>query len=257
MAARLLAAVGSTAALDALAPVLAGEHLVTLAVRRPRGGVAELAPAGAVCDAVVVLDGDRLLLVPVADADRRPVANLASAPLADVDLGRGRHRRSPPAPTAVGRFEAALDEWLVLTAAALVGIGTAALDLGCAYATERQAFGAPIGSFQGVAHPLADDATDLDGARLLVAEGGVEPRRRGRPRAGSWRPWRSRSRHGPPRRPPTTPCTSTAATASCSSTTCSCTTGGPAAGPGCGATPRPAYRRAARPATPAHDGRSS
>ena len=49
-----------------------------------------------------------------------------------------------------------------------MGIGAAALDLGCAYATERHAFGAPIGSFQGVAHPLADDATHLDGARLLA-----------------------------------------------------------------------------------------
>ena len=53
-------------------------------------------------------------------------------------------------------------------AAALVGIGTAALELGCAYAIERQAFGSPIGSFQGMSHPLADDATNLDGARLLT-----------------------------------------------------------------------------------------
>ena len=42
-------------------------------------------------------------------------------------------------------------------------------------------------------------------------------------------------------------CTSTAATASCSSTTSSSTTGGRGAGPGCGASPATAYRRAARP----------
>jgi alkylation response protein AidB-like acyl-CoA dehydrogenase len=65
-------------------------------------------------------------------------------------------------------FAAALDDWLVLTAAALVGIGTAAHDVICAYAAERQAFGAPIGTYQGVAHPLAEDATRLDGARLLT-----------------------------------------------------------------------------------------
>ena len=63
----------------------------------------------------------------------------------------------------------------------------------CEYATERQAFGVPIGSFQGVAHPLADDATALDGARLLAHEGGVGARRRGRPGGASWRPWRSPS----------------------------------------------------------------
>ncbi len=149
--------------------MLAGESLVTVALRPPRAGVADLVPAGAACDAVVVLDGDRLLLVPVPDAARRPVANLAAAPLADIDLAlapAGVELASGP--PAVARFEAAVDEWLVLTAAALVGIGAAALDLGCAYAAERRAFGVPIGTFQGVAHPLADDATRLDGARLLA-----------------------------------------------------------------------------------------
>ena len=168
VAARLLADVASPPALAALEPALAGEQMITLAVRPARDGTAPLTPAGAVCDAVVVLDGERLALVPVADGARRPVANLAAAPLADLDLVGGTTLAAGGA--AVDRFDAALDEWLVLTAAALVGIGAAALDLGCAYATERTAFGAPIGTFQGVAHPLADDATHLDGARLLAHE---------------------------------------------------------------------------------------
>lgn len=173
VATRLLAAVGAPPAVDALDRALTGESLVTLAVRPPRAGVAALTPAGAVCDAVIVLDGDRLVLVPVAGDARRPVANLAAAPLADIDLDRDLGGDGVAVPLATGaaaveRFEAALDEWLVLTAAALVGIGTAAHALGCAYAVERHAFGAPIGSFQGVAHPLADDATHLDGARLLA-----------------------------------------------------------------------------------------
>jgi alkylation response protein AidB-like acyl-CoA dehydrogenase len=167
VAARLLAQIGSPPALDALDRVLAGEQVVTVALHPPRAGVAALTPAGAVCDTVVVLDGGRLLLVPVGDGARRPVANLAAAPLADLDVAAGGTTLATGA-TAVERFEAALDEWLVLTAAALVGIGAAALDLGCAYATERRAFGAPIGTFQGVSHPLADDATHVDGARLLV-----------------------------------------------------------------------------------------
>ena len=62
----------------------------------------------------------------------------------------------------------ALDEWLLLTAAALVGMGAAAHEEVCRYAAERRAFGGIIGGYQGVAHPLADDATNLDGARLLV-----------------------------------------------------------------------------------------
>ena len=44
VAARLLAAVGTAAALEALAPVLAGDRLVTIAVRPPVGGVAALDP---------------------------------------------------------------------------------------------------------------------------------------------------------------------------------------------------------------------
>jgi alkylation response protein AidB-like acyl-CoA dehydrogenase len=164
VAARLLAAVGSA---PGLGRVLDGGELVTLAVRPVHRGIAALTPAGAVCDAAVVLAGDRLLLVDVDGDRRRPVANLASAPLADLDVdGTGTELASGA--EAAERFDAALDEWLVLTAAAVVGSGAAALDIGCAYAAERQAFGVAIGSFQAVAHPLADDVTRLDGARLLV-----------------------------------------------------------------------------------------
>jgi alkylation response protein AidB-like acyl-CoA dehydrogenase len=172
VAARLLAALGTEPALAALEPVLAGEHLTSLALRPVRGGVAELAPAGAVCDALVVLDGDALRLVPVSDTDRTVVDNLASAPLADVHLGEGTLLAQGP--EAVARFEAAIDEWLALTAAALVGLGRVALEIACVYATERIAFGSPIGSFQAIAHPLADDATNLDGALVLTHEAAWE-----------------------------------------------------------------------------------
>lgn len=142
-----------------------GDHLTTVAVRPTRRGVAALTPAGAVCDAVVALHDDHLVLVPVDDSSRRPVANLGGAPLADIDV---RDATVLATSGAREQFEVAIDEWLVLVAAALVGIGTAALELACSYATERRAFGAPIGTFQGVAHPLANDATNLDGARLLA-----------------------------------------------------------------------------------------
>jgi alkylation response protein AidB-like acyl-CoA dehydrogenase len=65
-------------------------------------------------------------------------------------------------------FEAALVEWQLLTAAALVGIASTALDLGVTYATERHQFGLPIGSFQAVQHALADLPGRIEGARLLV-----------------------------------------------------------------------------------------
>ena len=71
------------------------------------------------------------------DGRRRWVANLASAPLADLHVGDSAVELATGA-AAVDAFEAALDEWLVLTASAVVGLGAAALELGCAYA-ERAA----------------------------------------------------------------------------------------------------------------------
>jgi alkylation response protein AidB-like acyl-CoA dehydrogenase len=49
-----------------------------------------------------------------------------------------------------------------------VGIGQAALDAAVAYAKERQQFGQPIASFQGLQFMLADMAMQVHGARLLV-----------------------------------------------------------------------------------------
>ncbi len=167
VAARLLAAVGSDAAREALDQALTGGRPVTLALHRPIGGVARLVPAGAVCHQVIVIEGDRLRLVPVAEGDRQAVRNLASAPLADVQLGqRGVDLASGPA--AVELFEAALDEWLILTSSAVVGSASVALEIAAEYATGRLAFGAPIGTFQALSHPMADAATSLDGARLLA-----------------------------------------------------------------------------------------
>jgi alkylation response protein AidB-like acyl-CoA dehydrogenase len=175
VAARLLAAASSTSATaaEALAAVLAGERLVTLALHPAVGGRAGLVPAGAVADAAIVPVDDSLLLVQLAgDGVRRAVGNLGSMPLADVDVGvaeaAGRVEELASGATAAHLHDAALDDWLALTAPALVGIGARALDLGVEYVKERKAWGVPIGSFQAVAHRLADSATALDGSRLLA-----------------------------------------------------------------------------------------
>ncbi|MCU1586581.1 MAG: Acyl-CoA dehydrogenase FadE27 [Frankiales bacterium] len=163
VAARLLARVGAD-----LAQVLSGEKLVTLAVRPAQGSSATLVPAGAVADQAIVLTGERLVLVDV-PSDVRLVENVGCLPLADLTvpetatlLGEG--------PTALQAYATALDEWRVLTAAALSGIAARALEIGIAYVKERQAFGQPIGAFQGVAHRLADRACEVDGAELLARE---------------------------------------------------------------------------------------
>ncbi|TFJ93388.1 acyl-CoA dehydrogenase [Lentibacillus salicampi] len=53
-------------------------------------------------------------------------------------------------------------------AAQALGIGEAALEHATAYAKERQQFGQPIAENQGVAFKLADMATEIEAAKLLV-----------------------------------------------------------------------------------------
>jgi len=53
-------------------------------------------------------------------------------------------------------------------AAQATGILAAALDASVTFAREREAFGKPIAAFEGVSFKIAQMATDLDAARLLV-----------------------------------------------------------------------------------------
>jgi alkylation response protein AidB-like acyl-CoA dehydrogenase len=56
----------------------------------------------------------------------------------------------------------------VAMAAMAVGLAQGALDQAVRYARERQAFGQPIGQFQGIRAILADLATEVEAARLLT-----------------------------------------------------------------------------------------
>ncbi len=61
-----------------------------------------------------------------------------------------------------------LDRFRPSVGAAAVGMAQAALDAAAAYASEREAFGQPIREFQAVSHQIAEMATRVDAARLLV-----------------------------------------------------------------------------------------
>jgi acyl-CoA dehydrogenase len=54
-----------------------------------------------------------------------------------------------------------------------VGMAQAALDAAVAHAREREAFGQPLARFQAVSHQLAEAATEIEAARLLVREAAV------------------------------------------------------------------------------------
>ena len=171
----LIEAAAATGLLAALAgarvvePLVAGELLATVALHPAAGEVARLVPAGAVADLVVVLRGEELLLVEQPVKPAAAIPNLGAMPLADcplpadaVVLARG--------PAAVAAHRRAVALWEALTAAALAGLAARALEIGTSYVLGRRAFGVLIGSFQTVQHRLADNATAIDGARVLAYE---------------------------------------------------------------------------------------
>jgi alkylation response protein AidB-like acyl-CoA dehydrogenase len=65
-------------------------------------------------------------------------------------------------------FLAILDDGRIAIAALAVGCARACLDMAVDYAKERQAFGGPIGRFQGLAFQLADVAVALENSRNLT-----------------------------------------------------------------------------------------
>ncbi|MGH9092438.1 MAG: acyl-CoA dehydrogenase family protein, partial [Acidimicrobiales bacterium] len=177
VAARLLERAGTAPATALLERVLAGDELVTVALHGSDRGVLRLVPAGAVASRVLAVVDGRLLSVDAAGG--APVTNIGSLPLADVPVA-GAHELAG-GDAAVAAHQVALDEWAALMANAVTGLAARALEMGVAYAKERHAFGVPIGSFQAVAHGLADAATAVDGSTLLAREAawaaGEEPGR--------------------------------------------------------------------------------
>ena len=61
-----------------------------------------------------------------------------------------------------------LNEGRIGIGAQMIGLSRGALEYAIEYSKERQAFGKPISSFQGIQFPLAQMATELEAAQLLV-----------------------------------------------------------------------------------------
>ena len=179
VAARLLAELGGDEAL--LAEVLSGDTVATLALHdaavQPRQWVA----GGAVAAQVVARFGDEVALVAVPEVARQGEVNLASTPLAEIDLSAHPRIVLASGANAVMAFTSGVEEWKLLIAAALAGLSREALKLAAAYASERKQFGQFIGQFQAISHPLADLLCEVDGGKLLawkaireIADGSAE-----------------------------------------------------------------------------------
>lgn len=157
------------AAADWLQRFTEGEAVVSIGLRNAAELATQIVQAGAVADAVVCLDGDKLVLA--FGGEHTPLANIGSYPLARWQLdGAGQEGRIvlQQGQAALELFENAVEEIKLLTAVYLAALGRRALEMAAEYSNERMAFDQLIGSYQGLAHPMADSATEVDGAILLA-----------------------------------------------------------------------------------------
>ncbi len=169
VAGRALAACEGDAAKRTLTELLDGTAVISLALRDLQTEPVQLVAGGSRAAAIVGMDGDDLVLLERdGECGGAPPSNLGSSALAEWDATSSNRQVLASGEPARRIFSAAIEEWKILTAAALAGLGRESLEIAGRYATERIQFDRPIGAFQGIAHPLADSVADVEGARLLV-----------------------------------------------------------------------------------------
>lgn len=126
-----------------------------------------LVASAAIADGLIVRDGDDVVLLTYATRPAR-VANLGQLPMAWVDpeaadtrsvLGSGAE--------AIAAYRLAVDEWRLLTAAALVGLVEQTTTIAAEFAKSRYTLGVPISTLQAISHPLANMAIVVQGGRNL------------------------------------------------------------------------------------------
>jgi len=120
------------------------------------GGLVRWAP---VCDAFLVLDGDRTRLALRDDVEVEPVESAFGATYGRVTV----HRADD-----LGPGEPLRRAWRVAIAAEAEGLMLAAVAKTSAHVTERHQFGRPIGAFQAVQHRVATAYAMAMGTRWLA-----------------------------------------------------------------------------------------
>jgi 3-oxochol-4-en-24-oyl-CoA dehydrogenase len=153
---------------DLLGRVLTGDVVATLALHDVSVDPVQWIPGGLVAEAIVARMGNDIVLVTPSASARVAEENLASTPMAEIDLSAQPRVMLASGAAALSTFAAGIEEWKLLIAAGLAGIGREALKLASAYACERKQFDQLIGQFQGISHPLADRLCDVDGGKFLV-----------------------------------------------------------------------------------------
>lgn len=173
LAARLLAIFdtgnsGGLRSAKLLAAVMSGETVVSIAWHDVAHQPVQWVAGGAVAEAVIARDGNEIVLCVIAEGQRSSEPNLANTPLAELRLRSAARQVLAADAAGLRAFAQTLEEWKLLIAAALGGLSREAVRLACGYACERFAFGQPIGTYQGISHPLAELLCDIDGGKYLT-----------------------------------------------------------------------------------------
>ena len=165
-AARLLAGLGALG--DETASVAGGEQLAAFDARIDSAQGARLIPTGSIADHIIVRDGDQIVRLTFGTRPAK-VDNIGRLPMAWVDPGAADARTVvAQGCDALAKYQRALDEWRLLTAAALVGLVEEAMTIAAEFAKNRYTLGVPISTLQGISHPLANMAITVQGGRNLT-----------------------------------------------------------------------------------------
>jgi alkylation response protein AidB-like acyl-CoA dehydrogenase len=168
-ATRLLARLGALEIdADGTAGLVNGERLAGLDPQVDSAVGVRLIPTGSIADDIIVRDGEDIVRL---SFDTRParVDNIGRLPMAWIDPAGADHRTVLAGGTgALASYQRALDEWRLLTAAALVGLVEESMTIAAEFAKTRYTLGVPISTLQGISHPLANMAITVQGGRNLA-----------------------------------------------------------------------------------------
>lgn len=162
-AARLLDRLGA-----AEADVVDGRQIAALDPQLERAAGPRLIPIGSIADHVIVREGDGIVRLAFATRPAK-VDNIGRLPMAWVDPAAADTRTVLAGGAAAeANYRRALDEWRLLTAAALVGLVEETMNIAAEFAKTRYTLGVPISTLQGISHPLANMAITVEGGRNLA-----------------------------------------------------------------------------------------
>ncbi|MBV9321777.1 MAG: acyl-CoA dehydrogenase family protein [Mycobacterium sp.] len=162
-AARLLARFGV-----AEIEVVNGKQIAALDPQIHSTAGRKLIPTGSIADHIIVRDGEQIVRLSFGTRPAK-VDNIGRLPMAWVDPAVADSRTVLSSGTeALSEYRHALDEWRLLTAAALVGLVEETMTIAAEFAKTRYTLGVPISTLQGISHPLANMAITVEGGRNLA-----------------------------------------------------------------------------------------